>query len=55
MAYQRNRATGSCPRAREIADRDSLVRANLCAATAMWGRLENPHENDSRYCPERTC
>ena len=39
MAYQRNRATGSCPRAREIADRDSLVRANLCAATAMWGRL----------------
>jgi hypothetical protein len=39
MAYKRSAATRRCFQAPVIADRNRLVRANLSAATSLWGRL----------------
>jgi hypothetical protein len=39
MAYKRSTATRRCLQAPEIADGNRLVRANLSAATTMWGPL----------------
>ena len=39
MAYKRSMATRRCLQVPETPDRNRLVRANLSAATSMWGRL----------------